>query len=298
MRSPGGRWRTVNPFNDQGELRERAIVTCLRWQQKLPPTAGGRTPTDEELGRLGRDAQTSAAKRALSKVSARPDVPAVALLVTGEESGGQSELCSQLLTLPQVRRGRRPGRGRPSTERYAIPAFVAWCAGALGLSPRPSEAPVETVEALAGRIHDAVRQQQLTLVVDQLERFPGKVSGFHEHFWMPLVAELRVRGRVPNRFVLIAAEYTGCPDAWVGHTVSADGDLDGSLLVELPALADFEEDDVRDWLDSVEVIDEPGGRFDELTGFALTRPDGESDGTPQRVFARLRKATLWPHGEE
>ncbi|HEY0014862.1 MAG TPA: DUF4062 domain-containing protein [Longimicrobium sp.] len=301
VRTPAGRWRTVNPFNDRAELRERAIVTCLRWQQKLPPLPGGRTPTDEELGQLGREAQVSAARRILSKASSRADVPAVALLVTGGEDAGQSELCSHLLTLPQLRRGRRAGRGRPSTERYELPAFVAWAAQALGLAPRPSEAPVETVDALAGRLHDALRQQQLTLLVDQVERFPGKVAGFHDRFWTPLLHELRARGPVPNRFVLIAADYTGHAESWAGRACPSSDGLDAGLLAgllaELPALADFGEEDVRDWLDEVEVINEPDGRHDALVELALTRPGGERDGTPQRVFARLCKATLWPEEE-
>jgi hypothetical protein len=297
VRNPGGKWRTVNPFKDESELRERAMVTCFRWQQKTQPQLCGRTPSEEELGRLGRDAQTVEAKRVLSKVTAHPDVPAVALLVTGGEDSGQRELCSHLLALPQFRRGRRPGRGRPSTERYELPAFIAWCAQALGLAPPASEVSIETISELALRIHRALQQQQLTLVVDQIERFPGRVVGFYERFFKPLYTALRAEGRAANRLVVVVADYTGLNEPWEGCSCASASDISEinyELLVQLPTLTDFGPEDVQEWLDNVDVLDEPYGRCDELVNFALSTPGGTFDGTPRRVFGRLCSTTLWP----
>jgi hypothetical protein len=63
----------------------------------------------------------------------------------------------------------------------------------------------------------------------------------------------------------------------------------------LPRLASIERKDVRRWLEEMDVPDEPAGRHDEFAANALTNPvTGQVDGTPCRVFARLREELLWP----
>jgi hypothetical protein len=288
VRSPVDRWRTLNPFRHRWELRERAVVTCYRWLGRSAPVPAGRAPTDAELGRLGREPHGSAYRRVL-RAAAAADTPAVAVLVTGGEDAGQKEFCRWLLGGGS----RRQAAGRPSAERYDVSAFVAWCAQALKLA-LAADTGVETVEALAARIHDELAHQHLTLVVDQVERFPGRVAGFHELFWAPLFAALNARGPVAHRLVVVAAEHTGQPAGWAGHSCPHDAAADFGLLMELPGLGELAEEDVLEWLYDVEVPNDPPGRHRELAALALSTPAGDKDGTPRRVFGRLRNETLWP----
>lgn len=289
--TPGGRWRTRYEFHDLEDLRQHVMATYCSWLKKRFHTPGGREPGDEELGRLGRGDHASAFRGVLDTARAA-GVPGVALLVTGHERAGQKELCRWLLAHPRLKPGRRES-GRPSADGYGLPTFVAWCARTLGLAA-PADPPVETVDELAARIHKALGAQHLALVVEQMERFPGKVAGFHQEFWAPLSAALRGRGPTAHRLVLIAADRTGRPEAWAGRSCPCGGAPNWDLLVELPPLRDVDEDDLRDWLDEVEVLDSPPGRHDRLVERVLRNPAGDEDGTPQSVFDRLKDETLWP----
>lgn len=287
-----GRWGTVNLFKDTGDLRERALVVSLRWKGGPFEAPNGRDPQDEELGSIGRDEQSSAAAGVFGRLSVRADIPAVAFLVTGGEDAGQGELCGHLLTLQQFKRGRRPARGRPSAESYSVPTFVAWCASVLGLR---AESEVDTIAELARLIHAALQPQQLTLMVDQVERFPGGLAGFHEEFWKPLYAALAAFGTTRWRLVVVVAEYTGQPELWRGRSCPHDGELDCALLVELPRLEELKPLDVAAWLERMEVVNHPPGRLRDLADLVTRTSAGVPDGNPRRVFARLRKETLWPN---
>ena len=295
VRNPGGRWRTPYWFHNVEDLREHVMATCLSWLRRPRELPGGRAPTDEELGRMGREAHTAAFRKVLDAARAA-GVPAAALLVTGHEHAGQKELCRWLLTQARLRPGRRE-IGRPSGDRYTLCTFVAWCAEALGLAA-PADPPVEAVDELAARIHKALGAQNLTLAVEQMERFPGRVAGFHQDFWAPLAAALRGRGPTAYRLVLLAADRTGRPEAWAGRSCACDGAPDFGRLVELPPLRDVDEGDLRAWFDEVGVLDREPGKHDYLVRRALRNPADEEDGTPQSVFSRLRDETLWPDEDE
>jgi hypothetical protein len=288
---PGGRWRTTYWFHNLEDLKGHVMATCYSWLKKRFETPGGPEPTAEQLGRLGRGEHAAALRKVLD-VAKAAGVPAVALLVTGHERAGQKELCHWLLQHPRLKPGRRES-GRPSADGYGLPTFVAWCVRTLGLAA-PADPAVETVDELAARIHKALGAQHLTLVVEQMERFPGRVVGFHQDFWTPLFTALRGRGPTAHRLVLIAADRTGRPEAWAGRSCPCGGAPDWGLLVELPPLRDVDEDDLRDWLDEVEVLDSPPGRHDRLVERVLRNPAGDEDGTPQSVFDRLKDETLWP----
>ena len=288
---PGGRMRTPYYFHDVVDLREHVLATCLSWQGRRLETPDGPEPTAEQLGQLGRGDHAAALRRVLDAAK-KAGMHAVAFLVTGHEHAGQKELCRWLLQHPALKPGRLES-GRPTTDGYGLATFVAWCAERLGLAA-PSDPPVETVDELAARIHRALGVQHLTLVVEQMERFPGKVAGFHQDFWTPLFAALRARGPTMRRLVLIAVDRTGRPEAWAGRSCSCGEAPDFGLLIELPELRDINEDDLREWFDAVEVLESQTGLHDRLVERVLRNPADEEDGTPQSVFDRLKDETLWP----
>ncbi len=96
-----GSWRTVTPFKDKPDLRERAIASCWMWKGRTPLAAArGEVTvvdkqstfsqvTEEQLGQLGRSTHLSAVKAVLSRVADHADVPALGILVHGDDDAGQ-----------------------------------------------------------------------------------------------------------------------------------------------------------------------------------------------------------------
>jgi hypothetical protein len=298
--NPRGQWRSVNYFNSLPDLRERAIVTCLIWRGDVLAAARhgtaerSCTPTDAELGALGRVLQIAAAKIAVADIAVQSHVPGIALLVYGKEDDGQRELCSHLLTLKPFQRGLR-ARGRPAPERYDLSTFVSWCGQTLGVAP--ADRPVDTVEDLALHLRPALENRPVTLFVDHAERFPGGVVGFQSYFWKPLMDALRalwLEKASAHRLTVIVSEYTGRLDQWGRASRTHDCPGDPALLVRLPALTPFTDVEVLAWLEDLQVYEFAPDRRAGVMEIAMTSPSGERDGTPLRVFNRLKTLTLWP----
>jgi hypothetical protein len=301
VRNRHDRWRSVNDFHSLHDLRELAIVTCFIWDRNLFHAAQSgatdhhsRVPTDAELGALGRGLQVAAAKKAVARLDALPDVPGITLLVHGDEESGQGEFCTHLLTLKPFQRGHQ-ARGRPALVRYDLPTFVSWCGQALGVAP--AEQSVDTIEDLALRLRPVLENRRVTLFVDHVERFPGGVVGYQSAFWKPLLDALRTLSLEQanvHRLVVIAAEYTGQSDPWERATRMQHEPGDPALLVRLPPLESFTDADVLEWLGELEVLDHGPGHRAVVMEIAMNSPSGEWDGTPLRVFNRLKEPTLWP----
>jgi hypothetical protein len=255
-------------------------------------------PSNAELGRLGRSQHLDALRDVMAAVEGQNTVPAVAVLLTGNQDAGHKEFVDFLLGWLRGRRGRSPRRGRPSGERYDLDLLIQWMTEACGLAL--GHRTVDSIDALAEAIQAGLKDQDLVVVLDQVQRFVGGVARFQSAFWQPLFARLsvlRAAAGTRHRLVLIVANYAASvaddDQAVCGHDhPAAPGHF--AKLVPLPCLRAFKQGDVRRWLDDMELPDEPPGRHDELVRIALHSPeDGQFDGTPLRVFARLRSETLW-----
>jgi len=302
-----GEWRFINHFDSVQRLREQAIAVCKTWQGKIFEDAyravsapdSGRRVSDPELGRL-HARPLAVLTRLLARAAGRPELPALGLLVAGGEDAGQLEFLALLQEFKPLRAGRRPGVARPLQDPYDLPTFVRACAQALGFVAADTP-PLETVDALAERIHQELKHQQLVLLVNQVERFPGKVAGFQARFWAPLVAALQALRAVhpeAHRLVMVAVDYTGRADTWTAAVVTPDDAAPDPLrLVQLPPLKELDRDDLLTWLAEVEVPDDPPGRHAKLAARVLANPQGETDCTPIRVFSRLRNESLWPDAD-
>ncbi len=294
-------WRHVKYFRDESDLKEHVQITCNMWLKSimsftapdaLPPEPA-RIVTGAELGRLGRTEQAGLVKKILAYAAAKADVPAVALLVHGPPGAGQVEFLRYLVTLPTLRQGRPPekGWGALPLHQVSLPQLVEWISTMLGL---PAGEAIATPAKLAGLVHTALKQGQLCLVLDQVERLAGGVATFQEQFWQPFYAELkRLCGSQPppHRLILLVVDHTGQAAAWQGLTCSGQAKVSGldfARLLELPVLGPFEEDHYYDWLADLEI---PAGLHQNLV--AGLGPLA----TPAAVFEYLRHQTLWPEGE-
>jgi hypothetical protein len=62
-------------------------------------------------------------------------------------------------------------------------------------------------------------------------------------------------------------------------------------------LSEITEDDLLNWLSTLDVPENVMGGRPSLVNVALTDATGGVDGTPLRVFDRLSQVALWPEGE-
>jgi hypothetical protein len=300
VRRPDGKWKLIRTFRSTSELVHGVRLICYTWQGRLLDTARqpapelDREPSHAELGMLGRGPHLAAARKVVGQLAAFPEVPGVALLITCDENSGAPELCSWLVE--KMRTGRRAGRGRPPVGQYSVETFLEWCGRSLGLAP--AGRALDTVDALADGIHGVLESQSLTLLIENVETFPGRASAFHARFWQPLFNALRERRwRQPtaHRLLVIAVDYTRDSRSWDPVSRLQDAPGDPELLVRLPPLQDFTVEDVLLWMDELNVPDDPPGRRLTIAREALRKPGTEEeDGTPRTVFDRLRKQSLWP----
>jgi hypothetical protein len=191
-----------------------------------------------------------------------------------------------------------PARGRPPSDRFERSAVLQWLAEICGIVAGASA--LDTPEAFAEPLHAALKERELIVILEQINRFAGGVSEFYAAVWRPLFAALqRLRaglGGAGHHLILIVGHYGSATEIAGSLRLSKDFDADrpDDRLLSLPRLASIEKKDVRRWLEELDVPDEPAGRHNELAATVLTNPiSGQVDGTPTRVFARLREESLW-----
>jgi hypothetical protein len=298
-----GSWRKINYFGNSAELREQAIVVAERWRgvfARVRAAPAGRSATEAELGALGRTPNLEAAREVLDLVRESECGLSICLVLSSDEDAGQKQFLDFLVQHKMLRRGGRPpARGRPPSDRFERVAVLRWLAEACGAVA--SAATPNTPEALAELLHAALKERALVVVLEQINRFPGGTPEFHSEVWQPVFAALqRLRagpGGAKGHLVLVLGNY-GSIQANADYLRSwreFDASSPDGRLLSLPALAPIERKDVRRWLEEMDVPGEAAGRHDELVAIAMTNPvTGEADGTPSRVFARLREELLWP----
>lgn len=307
-------WRTIRTFETVEDLREYALVIGKDWRGYTPMAAAlgkvhaGTAPSEsplreDQLGRLGREPQHGAIKKLLSGLAAHPDVPAVAMLIHGDEDEGQRAFVAYVQS--SLFKNHHPKRkiGRLPPGSSTVQALVAWVAGTLGLG---SASSVDTAEALAERVIDELKHQQLIFVIDRLGAdCTGGIHGFQQTFWEPFwtrLKALRSQQQIANRLVAIVTDYSGDSGNWAGVAVDAEIKKtkdDFSKLIAVRRLSHIEESDLYDWFDELDVPDSPPGRRAHLALRALgDEESGNLDGTPLHVFERLKGERLWPEGDD
>ena len=244
----------------------------------------GRYPTDAELGALGRTANLDSVRKVLDQVRDSERGQNVCLLISSDEDAGQKQFLDFLVQQKMLRRGGRPpARGRPPNERFERSVTLQWLAEVCGIFPGADA--FDTPEAFAASLHVALRERDLIVILDQVNRFAGGLSEFHDLVWRPLFAALqRLRagpGGAERHLVLILGHYgsttgiAGFLRPWEDYDTERTDDR----LLSLPRLTSVERKDVRRWLEEMDVPDEPAGRHDKLGVIALTNPvTGQVDG--------------------
>jgi hypothetical protein len=306
-------WELITPFKDEHDLREKVIVICLQWRLGRPLDAAtgavdvverkppARRVTGEEKGLLGRDEHLDVVDKILNQVTLYSDVPAVGMLVYGDEDAAQRFFLRQLKTRKKLRSGRPVEIGMPQLEQYDVKALTQWAGESVGVLEKGKECA--SPEELAELIHEELQNQQLGFILDQVYRLTGGVTTFYDKFWQPLYARLvMLRKQKPlknqHRLIAIVVDYDdqslfdNSKVCQFSKTVSAQ---DYSRMWLLPELNDISAGDLADWFD---VLDVPHDRRAALVTLALKNSKGQNDGTPLRVFDRLSQSSLWTNGEE
>lgn len=300
-------WRTITPFKSEQDLREHALVLGLSWRG-LTPLAASRglvaPPRDDSvdsglseamLGALGRQGQEEAINKILARLPGSPDVPAVALVVHGDEDAGQRAFLARVVHRRLKKYHPKQPIGRLPLGEPTISALVAWLAQTLGI---PNPVGVDTPDQLADQVALELRHQDLYFIVDRIGDLSGGVRAFQRDFWRPFWDRLRAARQqmpTPHRLVALVADYTGNSDAWgdAVATPQAGAPVDYARLLLVPRLEAFTDDDVLSWLEELEVPDDATGRRAKLVRRVLRNDAGAPDATPLHVFGRLRSEVLW-----
>lgn len=301
-------WRTVIPFEDEGDLRENVIVSCLKWKGRTPMAAarrgfdltGASAPqqvADDRLGRLGRQRQFAAISTILADVTDAPESPALAIVVPGPEDAGQRAFLSALVRSTFQTYSPRSRLSRLPLAHNGPAVLSSWVAGQLGLVR--GSVP-QTPEQLAELVANELGRQPLYFILDRVADLAGSLVAFRNAFWLPFYAalkQLRAQRRFDNRLVAVVSDYSG--QSWPSEVQAFDAStLDYSKLLLLPTLGSFTRRDLLGWMDEQSVDDTPAGRRKLIADRALKNDAGVEDPVPTRVFDRLRGEALWPEEEQ
>ena len=310
------RWQLVTQFTDEIDLCKRVIAKCVEWRLGRPMDAAtgavevlarhakSRRVTEEEWGLLGRTEHWVDFEKILNRVFLFPNVPAVAMLVHGNEDSGQRVFLRNMLTKKKLRSGRPVEIGRPQLEQYDLKALTQWVGESLGVAEKGKE--IGSLEELAELIHHELQSQQISFILDQVFRLSGGLTTWYEKFWQPLyarLAELRQQSPQQNQHRLVAivvdyedqSAFDNDKSRQFSGTATAD---DYARLWLLPVLRHISAGDLADWFDELDVQDDATGRRAALASLAMKNVKGEIDGTPSRVIERLKQTSLWTNGEE
>lgn len=302
--SGGDQWVFEKYFKDESDLRERVLIMCGKtWTNQLLKMSRSAQEkpvvSPELLGMLGRKKIHMRAVED-ARDEAFDETPALAMLIYGDEEAGQEafyqyllpEMCSWDSTLVQ---------GRPvGGLTYDFASLIDWISGGL---PGPEGRPHATsLEELAEQIHEALMEDQVTVLLDRVEEFQGGVTAFQEIFWQPLYEQLETLtdiDPVDEILLFFVVAYIDDVNAWAGSCCATGGATEYTQVLLLPPLTDFTEGDVNGWLREVNLRKDPRGIRQILAKEAMKTAEGQEDGTPQQVFKRLQRkiATQWPNGD-
>jgi hypothetical protein len=305
-----GSWKTVTWFESMRDLRENVIVIGMELKGGRPIDAArgkvevvdlpapARPVTDEEWGLLGRAEHLEVFDKVLNRVALHSEVPAVAQLVHGDEDSGQRVFLRRLLTNKKMHSGRPIQIGRPQVEQYELKALTQWVGESVGVLGNGKE--VASPAELAELIHAELQQHQIGFILDEAYRLSGGLMTWYKEFWNPLysrLSELRKQtaAQTQHRLIAIVVDYddqSGLDKTTISNFSGATTAEDYARMWLLPMLDDFDEGDLADWFDALEVPDD-AGRRGKLVNIALNKVKGRLDGTPLRVFDRLKNSSLW-----
>lgn len=305
--------RTVKWFKTKRELRDSIIYLGAQWNiggpldaargivEVIEKNAGARKVTEEEWGLLGRQPQLDVFDKILNRLPLVPQVPAVAIMVHGNEDAGQQLFLKQLLVNKKLRRGRPARFGRPQVEQYGLKALMQWVGESLGVVVPGVEtgSPAE----LADLIHAELQDQQLCFVLNHVHRLTGGIEAFYRDFWRPLYArlgELWEGKSSTHRLIAVVLDYADQTE--LAETIAVEWKpaitvADYARLLKLPVLGEINADDLTAWFSDLEIPEITMGNRLALVNVALNTAKGQVDGTPLRVFDRLSQIELWPEGE-
>jgi hypothetical protein len=175
-----------------------------------------------------------------------------------------------------------------------LPALCAWVAQALGVVCQGDHTAANVADAVAGKL----RERPMCLMLDGVGAFDGGAAAFHAQFWRPFferLVQLHEAQGFAHRLVAVLSDYSGQPEAWAtAARQPAVKDATGALMLALPELDPYDEDDVATWLSDMNFADEPAGSLADVQARAVTNDRGELDLIPMKVLARLRFETLVP----
>jgi hypothetical protein len=287
--------RCINSYETAREIREKGISCIHHWNKSILKQAcevhrgeiRKRIPA-AELGAIGRDRQVKALEEILVQLRKRQREVAAAFVIHGEENHGQWQFAHFL-----------HGWKEWNKEDEILPLFqpdrpedaaqlARWVCNQLGQEVALAEAMERLVAALAFRLSE----RNVVILVQSLGNGPDRWQRFSEDFWSPLRQRLgqavseKTRGRL--HWFVVANEP--CPLA------PAALDWDSASLIPLPQLQTLCEQDVSVWLSHRNPrLNRDSIRLEQRAEIskAVTYKNGNPDGLPISVFARLESKGEW-----
>jgi hypothetical protein len=276
---------TVTYFANHGQLVSRAQLIYRDWGNELLQASraeecifvGSRTPTDTELGSLGRRDQLAAFEDFMAALELE-EHHCGAIVVGGARSMGHEKFARSLSA--RLLRGWTVVFGKPPVSRFGADLMASWIMQTL---KRPKTKP--TVELLADVLSELLKQRSIAVVLTKCGDFQGGIAAFLSQFWRPLLAALADRPRKPRHHFAILLLDPGDATAVHADALQAEG-------LGRVTLTAIRRGQLMTWLNEHQVADEPPGRRKEIVDGIFSQ--GQDSLDPELVYTELALAGLWP----
>ncbi len=243
---------TVQTFDTLSDLTTRVAIRVVLWSVNLCDIQAHtetkwRSPYETEINRIGRVEHEREFEDTLN-ILLRPQWPkTVCFLIHGLSGNGHSRLALRFRKMLET---------KPGIKQYVVAIGAVWRKTAIerlveiiGSNIEPNWIP-ESIKALAVRFKKMLEEGDVILEIANVQRLTNSLVEFVEKFWRPLVAALD--GASSYRLiVLVTLEETILPtqEQYLQPALKKEAvSFDPQLLIKLPELLPFEEEEVSTWL--------------------------------------------------
>jgi hypothetical protein len=296
-------WRRVmlkpyEPFTNPPDLVARVSRKLYLWsesgsrgiarraQLNVGSRASRRQPSEDEIRQLGRKEQIRELQDNLDIVIGRGFSNVICFLVSGRSNYGQTQLverlCKELEAGSQAHQYKISlsplWRQKTSTRLFEV----------IGSSMQPDWIPTSTTE-LADRLREILKETDVVLKIDRIDRLHESPATFAEEFWKPLA--LALNGSLTNRLTLLVTAEGALSPEWEQYlqpSLEEDAlDFDPTRIVRLAELQAFSKHELEIWLRKGKWVEEQ-----DVSDLANALID-ETAGIPQLLYLKLADDATW-----
>jgi hypothetical protein len=282
-----GEWAKGGIFDEA----ERADATTAFANIKLP--------SDKDLAELGWSSQSRKFSDAFDIIKDQGQSEVVGFLIHGPDGYGHQQVLDRLRIKYE-----RDFDSQP--HRLIVSIGAQWHGKSLvnllkyiGAGIEQGYVP-ESANALAERLQDLLKSNDVLLEITDLHRFEGALPEFVNQFWNPIASQLSIEPQLNRLVALVTMEQPASKalDSFLFDTLKdKPKDLNLAKIFKLPELEAFTIKEIatsaRDWLKKDAARSKDPKKLNEEAQSLAKTLHKETGGKPVTLYSKLKSYATW-----